>query len=65
MNKKNKLLHGEAIAIGMICESYISCKINGLEIDKANEIKNHLNKFFSKVSFSKTDIDELMKSVVF
>ena len=59
MNKKNKLLHGEAIAIGMICESYISCKINGLEIDKANEIKNHLNKFFSKVSFSKTDIDEI------
>ena len=39
MNKKNKLLYGEAIAIGMICESYISCKINGLEIDKANKIK--------------------------
>ena len=59
MNKKNKLLHGEAIAIGMICESYISCKINGLEIDKANEIKNHLNKFYTKVSFSKNDIDEI------
>ena len=39
MNKKNKLLHGEAIAIGMICESYISNKIKGLELDKANEIK--------------------------
>ena len=59
MNKKNKLLHGEAIAIGMICESYISSRTNGLEIDKANEIKNHLNKFFAKVSFSKNDIDEI------
>ena len=28
-------------------------------MDKANEIKNHLNKFFNKVSFSKKDIDEI------
>jgi len=63
MNKKNKLLHGEAIAIGMICESYISNKIKGLELDKANEIKTHLNKFFNKVSFSKTDIEEICKLI--
>ena len=28
LNSKNPLLHGEAIAIGMICESYLSRKIN-------------------------------------
>ena len=63
MDKKNKLLHGEAIAIGMICESYLSSKLKGFEMSKVNTIKSHLNKFFSKVNFSKNDISEVCKLI--
>lgn len=37
-NDANPLLHGEAIAIGMICEAYLSHKLNGLSEDALNEI---------------------------
>lgn len=65
LNKKEKLLHGEAIAIGMICESYISTKTNGFKIKKANDIKTHLNKLFKKVIISKNDIKEINRLIKF
>ncbi len=40
LDKDNKLLHGEAIAIGMICESFISVlnkKLSKNELDKISE----------------------------
>lgn len=43
LDKPNqKLLHGEAIAIGMICESYISQKLNLITKDDLQEIKNFI-----------------------
>jgi 3-dehydroquinate synthase len=58
------LLHGEAIAIGMILEAYLSHEITGLSKVEFNEIKQILLKNFSRVTFSATDIDciiELLK----
>ncbi len=63
MNKKNKLLHGEAIAVGMICESYLSSRLKGFEMSTVNTIKKHLNKFFIKVNFSKNDILKVCKLI--
>ncbi|MBE9663221.1 3-dehydroquinate synthase [Mucilaginibacter myungsuensis] len=37
-NDKNHLTHGEAIAIGMICEAWLSWKKNGLSEANLNEI---------------------------
>ncbi|WP_256009526.1 3-dehydroquinate synthase [Desertivirga xinjiangensis] len=37
-NDKNPLLHGEAIAIGMICEAYLSHKYNSLSEEGLNEL---------------------------
>jgi 3-dehydroquinate synthase len=37
-NDKQPLTHGEAIAIGMICESWLSHKRTGLSLDELNEI---------------------------
>jgi len=65
LKQKNKLLHGEAIAIGMICESYISSKIKGLNTEVTDKIKMHLLKFFSKVKFSKSDISEIINLIKF
>ena len=42
LNKEDKLLHGEAISIGMICESFISYKKTNFSLETANKIKTHL-----------------------
>ncbi|AFJ90594.1 3-dehydroquinate synthase [Blattabacterium sp. (Blaberus giganteus)] len=39
----NKILHGIAVIMGMIYESWISCKINGLSISDYKEIKSILS----------------------
>ena len=47
MSKQNKLLHGEAIAIGMICEAYISFYFNKLTKDELNKISNFITNIFN------------------
>jgi len=44
------LLHGEAVAIGMVCEAYISKKIEGLPEKKLEEISSFIFSFFPKVN---------------
>lgn len=63
--KKNKLLHGEAIAIGMICELFISAKTSSFEIKKSEEIKKHLKKIFQEISFSQDDIKNILNLIKF
>ncbi|WP_179334793.1 3-dehydroquinate synthase [Winogradskyella costae] len=61
---KNPLLHGEAIAIGMILETYLSTKVCGLSNEQLNIITKGILKTFSKVEITKEDqnhIIELLK----
>ena len=60
MKNKNKLLHGEAIAIGMILEANISSKLTGLSQEQCDEIKHVFNSIYPKVSFSKQEIKEIV-----
>lgn len=57
--KKTTLLHGEAIAIGMITEAYLSTQLCGLKPNVAQKIKNVFLGIFQKVSFSKNDINAI------
>lgn len=50
------LLHGEAIAIGMICEAYLSTKITGLTTDQLDEITNHLLTIYGYSDISDLDL---------
>ena len=52
---KTPLLHGEAIAIGMILESYISTKICALATDDLETITEGILKTFSKVDITIDD----------
>jgi len=52
---KTPLLHGEAIAIGMLLEAYISTTTVGLSIKEFNEIENGILKTFSKVDITEND----------
>ncbi|MBW2960682.1 3-dehydroquinate synthase [Mesonia aestuariivivens] len=58
---KKKLLHGEAIAIGMILAAYISNKNTGLPKEELTEIKTVLLQTFNKVNFDEKDIKEIIE----
>ncbi len=51
------LLHGEAIAIGMILEGYFSHELSGLSKLDLNEIKKAFLSHFKKVDFTDQDIE--------
>ncbi|WP_282132419.1 3-dehydroquinate synthase [Cellulophaga baltica] len=59
------LLHGEAIAIGMILEGYISHKITSLSKEELADIKTTFLSNYPKVSFSTEDIEAILKLLKF
>jgi len=64
-NSKESLLHGEAIAVGMILATYISSEQYSFPKKKLEETSVFLLKTFGKVEFSKADIDEIIKLLIF
>lgn len=58
---KTPLLHGEAIAIGMILESYISHKQLGLSNEDLTEISSGILKTFSKVIIPQDDQEVIIR----
>lgn len=52
---KTPLLHGEAIAIGMLLETYLSTKICGLSNEELQIINEGILKTFLKVEITKND----------
>ena len=64
--KKTKtLLHGEAISIGMVLESYISYKILKLPYEQCKNIKRTINNNFKKVKINKEDLKSIVKLIKF
>ncbi|NVN18155.1 3-dehydroquinate synthase [Muricauda sp. HICW] len=59
-NKKT-LLHGEAIAAGMILEGYLSHELRGLSKLALDEIKKAFLTYFDKVEFTEDDIDAILQ----
>ncbi len=58
--ERDTLLHGEAIAIGMILEGYLSHKLTGLSKLELEEIKKVFLDRFEKVKFTKQDISVII-----
>lgn len=61
---KEMLLHGEAIAVGMVLEGYLSHKLLGLSQSVLHDIKSTFLERYEQVDFSSEDISsivELMK----
>lgn len=57
---KENLTHGEAIAIGMVCESYISSELFGLSLEKVNRVKSTVLKIYDKVELLKEDYSSII-----
>ena len=62
---KTTLLHGEAIAVGMILESYISKEKNLLTNEEYQEIKYIINDIFDRIEFTQNDIYKIIELLIF
>ncbi|WP_339652359.1 3-dehydroquinate synthase [uncultured Maribacter sp.] len=60
-DSKETLLHGEAIAIGMILEGYLSYKLTNLPLEDLNDIKTTFLSRYEKVEFLEDDFDNILK----
>ena len=63
-NDKENLTHGEAIAIGMITEAYISNKLFNFSKDILDEIKAHIVTIFGKTIIEKEDFGPIMELLI-
>jgi len=59
LDSGNRIFHGEAIAIGMHCESYIAWKKNLLSKDELDEISAYL-----KLVYAKVDLPSVRKPIL-
>ena len=66
LENKNKkiLLHGEAIAIGMILESYISLHKNLIIESEYLQIKTAIKAIYNDVVFEENDIEPIMELLI-
>ena len=62
---KTKLLHGEAVAVGMILESHISMEKNLLSREEYHEIKYILKDMYDTISFDKNDIEKIIELLIY
>src|SRR5690606_21413590 len=60
LQKGEWVRHGEAVAAGMLCESYISHKKQALSADELQQIIAVLDLNFERLTFDKKDIAEIM-----
>lgn len=63
--EKKKLLHGEAIAAGMILETYLSARLKGFPKEKLQKITEVLKDMYGKEEFSERDIKEISQLMKF
>ncbi|PQJ23374.1 3-dehydroquinate synthase [Tenacibaculum sp. SG-28] len=57
---KENLTHGEAIAIGMVCEAFISNKLLNFPKEHLNDIKNTIISLFGKAEISDQDVPYIL-----
>jgi len=60
-NDKIPLLHGEAIAIGMICESYISNATTGLSADELAQITTSILNFYKPYQLEESTFHQFIE----
>jgi 3-dehydroquinate synthase len=54
------LLHGEALAMGLICEAWLSMHLNGLSSSDFEKIKKYILKFYPKYTLRSSAIQEVI-----
>jgi 3-dehydroquinate synthase len=57
---ENHLLHGEAVAAGMILESYLSSRILGMPESEVRQIQDYILSVFGVVRFTERDLEPII-----
>ncbi len=60
LDSENHLLHGEAIALGMICEGFLSFQKIGFSFEELNHLTKMMLEIYGKVDFSKGQLDPIL-----
>ncbi|GGK29146.1 3-dehydroquinate synthase [Yeosuana aromativorans] len=58
---KTDLLHGEAIAVGIVLASYISTRLVGLPMETTTEIKAVFNNYYGIIDFEESDLKPIFE----
>ncbi len=61
---KTTLLHGEAIAVGMILESYISLHKGLISSEEYDQIKSTIKTIFDDIEFVENDIEPILELLI-
>ena len=61
LSSDREILHGEAILIGIIIESYLSQKLLNFDTQLTSNIKNYILKFTKQIDFSVDDIKHVIE----
>lgn len=61
MAQVKQIPHGFAVAAGILCETYISHKINGLSIEGLGEINGIIQQQYDKLEFLESDIPKIIE----
>lgn len=59
ISNKRRILHGEAIAVGLIAEGYIALQRTLLTSSELSEITRYILSIYDKISLSNADIDQI------
>ena len=60
---ENEMLHGQAVAVGMICEAYLSNKLAGMSANELDDISSVIKSFFDLKLIGENLFDELARYV--
>ncbi|MFO7830202.1 MAG: 3-dehydroquinate synthase [Bacteroidales bacterium] len=61
MGHEHNLFHGEAVALGMLCEIYLSHKICNFPSDKMNLIVSYMLNNYQKANIKETDFEKIIR----
>jgi 3-dehydroquinate synthase len=57
--KENPILHGHAVAAGIVCELYLSHKICDFPMDKLRQVIYYIKEYYSPIQFGCNDYETL------
>ena len=65
LDTNREILHGEAISIGLILETYLSFLKRKFNLEQVKIIKGFIERFYKKINFSPQDIDKIIELLKF
>jgi 3-dehydroquinate synthase len=63
LNSKNPILHGEAVAAGMVCETFLSINHGKISAKRLDEISIFLIKIFGKIELKTTEFPKILEKM--